>query len=135
MRSDLYAFAGLVYEALLGKRAIEGDTIPEMIQGTLYDRPLPASLVASWLPEEADALFAAAMAKDPEDRPGELLAWALRLADLLDGCTGPATGWPDPLPLQDSGPPCDPDAATLAGETLMPPEPAPPAPPCESSGA
>lgn len=98
-RSDAFAFATVVYEALLGRPPARGSSLPDTIHTILYE-PAPApSILATWIPEEVDRAFAEALEKNSDARPRELTAWAEALARLLEGHTGIARGWPDPMPL------------------------------------
>jgi CheY-like chemotaxis protein len=72
VRADVYALAAVLYEALMGRRVADG--------------------------VEPDAMFAAALAKDPADRPTNAEAWANDFASRLE-CGGHAAvvGWPGSL--------------------------------------
>ena len=109
-RSDGYALATVIYGALLGRPTVAGATLHEIIQDILYRPPQPPTTLASWLPPEVDAAFAAALAKDPDQRPKSLRKWAWDLAEQLEGLTGPTAGWPDPLPSTEPSPARAPDA-------------------------
>jgi len=93
-RSDFFSFAAVIYEALLGRQAAGGLVLADIIQSILYDAPLAPTTLASWLPREVDALFLAALEKDPAKRPSDFMGWAQSLASLLETCNGTAAGWP-----------------------------------------
>jgi serine/threonine protein kinase len=100
-RSDFYAFASVAYETLLGRRLVEALDLSEVIRCALEEAPLPPTWLAPWLPPEVDALFAAALDKDPGRRPASLTDWAHRLGACLDVLEGTVAGWPDPIPILD----------------------------------
>jgi CheY-like chemotaxis protein len=73
VRADVYALAAVLYEALTGQRVADG--------------------------VDPDERFAAALAKDPADRPASVEQWTSVLAEHLE-CGGHAAaleGWPQPL--------------------------------------
>jgi CheY-like chemotaxis protein len=70
VRTDVYALAAVLYEALMGRRVAQGI--------------------------EPDELFAAALATNPADRPSDAEAWANEAASRLDAMP-PRDGWPQPL--------------------------------------
>jgi serine/threonine-protein kinase len=84
-RTDLFSFATVIYEILLGTSPLERTEVTEILSAILRTPPTPATRVAPWLPESVDAAFAQAMAKDPAQRPPHLLPWAQGLARILEG--------------------------------------------------
>ncbi|WP_327147682.1 serine/threonine-protein kinase [Nocardia sp. NBC_01329] len=76
-RSDVYSLACVLYECLAGTKPYLGDSVERQIAAHLTDRPPLPSVVG--VPPAFDAVIAAGMAKDPDDRyesAGELAAAA-----------------------------------------------------------
>ena len=83
VRADVYALAAVLYEALTGRRVADG--------------------------VEPDDLFAAALAKDPANRPADAEAWATELALALSTQhSALGHGWPHPLGVLPPEPPVGP---------------------------
>jgi serine/threonine-protein kinase len=109
-RSDVYAFAAVVFEALTGRPVAAGRRLPDLFQQALSGAiPRPSSLRPG-LPEEVDRLLLHALDREPMSRPASIGAWAVRLADLLAAIhedAGPSDGgpsWPcEELALQGEG--------------------------------
>jgi serine/threonine protein kinase len=95
-RSDLYSFAAVAYEALTGRKAITGTDLGRVFIHVLTTVPEPVSTLVPGLPPEVDEAFGAALSKDPEDRPGDVEAWASALASALESEAGDpgVGGWP-----------------------------------------
>jgi CHASE2 domain-containing sensor protein/tRNA A-37 threonylcarbamoyl transferase component Bud32 len=92
-RSDLFSFATVIYESLLGQPPLERLELKEVLRAILSAPPVPPSRIAPWLPPSVDAAFAQAMAKDPGERPKHVLPWAKHLARILEALPGTARGW------------------------------------------
>jgi serine/threonine-protein kinase len=84
-RSDLFAVAAILFEALAGRPAFEGKNPVEILHATLYEQP-PA-LTGSPAVAAADRVVRRALAKRPADRPAsaEAMAEELRAVRGLDG--------------------------------------------------
>ena len=95
-RSDLYSFACVVYEALVGQSPVQGHTLPGIINEVLHQAAQPPSRLRSGLSVEIDRAFEQALEKDPEGRTQDLLAWADDLAEHLEACAVPVAGWSVP---------------------------------------
>jgi len=83
-RSDVYALAAVLYEAMAGRPAYEGDTIfklVEKINGPTL--PPPLSALDPAIPEAVDAVVLRAMAKRPADRPKSMTAFYNELANAI----------------------------------------------------
>ncbi|HWO19045.1 MAG TPA: protein kinase, partial [Kofleriaceae bacterium] len=78
-RADLYALGVLAYEALAGHRPFQAQKLEELASQHLHQPPPP---LGKRYPAALDRCFLRALAKRPEDRPGNALelAAALRIA-------------------------------------------------------
>ncbi|HTL97573.1 MAG TPA: serine/threonine-protein kinase, partial [Holophagaceae bacterium] len=98
-RSDLYALAATVYEALSGRRLIQTEFSMEVFSAITRGQHAPiASLVPS-LPRDLVESVESALALDPEARPGDLETWVELLASGLERMRPQGLGWP-PIPLE-----------------------------------
>jgi len=86
VRADVYALAAVLYEALTARRVADGI--------------------------DPDEIFAAALAKDPADRPNDADAWAMEVASRIESDSALMTqysalfaGWPQPLGILPPEPP------------------------------
>lgn len=111
-RTDTFAFASVVYEALLGIPPVRATVLSEVMSDILHAPPLPPSQFASWLTPEIDAGFAHALSKAPSERPEKLGVWAENLARCMESLGSPREGWPDMAQASDSG-------SSLPGSDLM----------------
>jgi tRNA A-37 threonylcarbamoyl transferase component Bud32/streptogramin lyase len=68
-RSDIYAFAILIYQALSGRLPFEADSAWDYITKHLTEEPVPIRRHAPDLPPAVEAVVGAGMAKDPTARP------------------------------------------------------------------
>ena len=66
--ADIYAFGGVLYESLTGKKPYERDTDVAVMFAHITEPPPKVSLARPDLPEALDAVIARAMAKAPEER-------------------------------------------------------------------
>jgi non-specific serine/threonine protein kinase len=66
--ADIYAFGGVLYEALTGKKPYERETDVAVMFAHITEPPPKVSEVRPDLPEALDDVIAKAMAKDPEER-------------------------------------------------------------------
>ncbi|MBK7893607.1 MAG: protein kinase [Anaerolineaceae bacterium] len=67
-QTDVYQFAALLYELLAGQRPFEDVNPLEMQQLVMKEAPPPITAVAPMLPDQFDAIFVKALAKEPELR-------------------------------------------------------------------
>ncbi len=82
-RTDLYALGCSLYRLLTGDTPYHGENVKEILRAH-RDQPVPAAREhAPETPPEVDALIAALMAKDPEERPADARAVADEIAELL----------------------------------------------------
>ena len=101
-RTDTFAFASVVYEALLGISPVRATVLSEIMSDILHAPVLPPSQFVSWLTPEIDAGFAHALSKDPAERPENPVGWAENLACRLESLGSPRDGWPDLAQASDS---------------------------------
>src|SRR4051794_19689195 len=66
--ADIYAFGGVLYEALTGKKPYERDTDVAVMFAHITEPPPAVTKVRADLPAPLDAVIARAMAKSPEER-------------------------------------------------------------------
>lgn len=84
-RTDLFSLGSIVYTLLTGRPAFAAERIPEIVHRMLtYDPPAPSSIVPG-IPEDLDRVVARAMAKDPEHRYLDAIAFALDLEAVGEG--------------------------------------------------
>jgi serine/threonine protein kinase len=75
-RSDLYSLGVMAYEALTGRQPFTGATIPAIAEQHLFGEVPP---VGDQFPAALDRVFQRVLAKEPEDRPASVLAFAREL--------------------------------------------------------
>lgn len=121
-RADVYALAVIAFELLSGTRPYKGDR-RTLVTATVQ-APVPSLHERNQgLPPEIDALFEAAMAKDPDQRISSAQAFVQRLTAILRPYVPtPPTLPPGPAPAVPTLPP---DPAPSASGLL----PSPPVPP------
>jgi len=116
-RADLWAIGAILFEALSGRAAFQGETVPELVLQIVSD---PTPDLASLRPDCPPALVELVehcMHKDPAERPGsaEELAAALRAARADAGADGVA-----PEPSAPSSTKASPHAATVSAVAVAP---------------
>src|SRR5262245_13563994 len=67
-RSDIYAFALVVYEMVTGRKVFEGKSQAALIAAILEHQPAPLSSVERPVPRALETVVQGCLAKDPEDR-------------------------------------------------------------------
>lgn len=117
VRSDVYSLAATVWTLLAGRSPFEsaeaGDTTVRLLR-RIRSQPAPPVGRAD-VPPEVDAALAAALAKDPADRPASALALVESLRDAERRLGLPATD-----PLVGDAPPGDPPPGPLEGAAGRP---------------
>ncbi|MGK2856817.1 MAG: protein kinase domain-containing protein [Thermoanaerobaculia bacterium] len=91
--SDLYSLAAVAFEALSGRRVTPGDDLAQIFNDVLQ-RPRPRlSSVLEGVSPQLDEAFAAALARDPSERPASIGEWLDSLLDELERMPSSAAGW------------------------------------------
>jgi serine/threonine-protein kinase len=72
VRTDVYAFGVVLYEALTGVPPYAARNLPQLVAKMAHTMPSPARQLRPDIPEALDALIQRAMAKDREQRFGSL---------------------------------------------------------------
>ena len=112
--SDVYAFAAVCFEALVGRRLVSATEFTAICLEIVQAPPLAPSTLLPALGARVDACFAAALAKDPGARPASIEAWADELAAALgDVVADDGVGWPEQPHGEDRGVPSTLHAPTM----------------------
>jgi len=90
LRSDVYSLAVTTFEMISGRKPFEAETALGMMVRHMHDPVPSARAIVPSLPAAVDAAIAAAMAKDPPERPASAGAFARRLHQAA--AAGPAAG-------------------------------------------
>jgi len=98
-RSDLYALAATLYEALSGRRLIQTEFSMEVFSAITRGQHTPIANLVDNLPPELAEAFESALSLNPESRPDDLGAWVDALASGLERMPSKSLGWP-PIPLE-----------------------------------
>ncbi|GAB3161103.1 serine/threonine-protein kinase [Microbispora hainanensis] len=105
-RSDLYAFACVVYEALAGQPPFQRDTELALLYAHVSHDPPPLTPYRPDLPHAVNAVLTRALAKSPAERFETCQAFVSALRDAISGGTGdPAAASPSYPPVTPSHPP------------------------------
>jgi TolB-like protein len=94
-RTDLFAAAAILYEALSGRPAFVGATVVEVLSATLHEQP-PA-LAGDTAVVALDRFVRRALAKRPADRPASATEMATELEQIAAAGTPAATSVARPL--------------------------------------
>ena len=79
IRSDVYGLAALLYETIAGVPPFLGASPFAVLTSLLTEQPVPPSHLMQGVPPALDALLLRALAKSPNDRPKDVLAFAQEL--------------------------------------------------------
>ncbi|MEV4461928.1 protein kinase, partial [Microbispora sp. NPDC049633] len=109
-RSDLYAFACVVYEALAGQPPFQRDTELALLYAHVSHDPPPLTPYRPDLPHAVNAVLLRALAKAPDDRFPTGQAFVSALRDAISGGAGDPAG-----PVSPSYPPGPPSPSVPPG--------------------
>ena len=84
-RGDIWGLGGVLYTALTGERPYPQDSLPELAYEIAVSPPPRAADHVPGLPRGYDEIIAAALAKDPQDRPRSAADLAAALRAVAEG--------------------------------------------------
>lgn len=82
-RVDVYAMGVLLFECLTGRLPFQGKTVMEILSGHLFQEVPPMRVFRADLSPAFDEFMAKAMAKKPDDRFDDCIAFSNALVDLV----------------------------------------------------
>jgi len=92
-RSDLYSLAAVMFQALTGRRMVQGQEFATILLEVVQrDAPRLSEFLAD-VPPEVDDAFAQALGKWPESRPESVEGWANSFVDALERMPSTTGGW------------------------------------------
>ena len=94
LRSDLYSFAVVCYEALTGVPVVRDlAALPAVLMEVAFKNAPLAPTHLPDLPEDLDRAFERALEKEPDLRPDSVRDWAVSFVALLDDMPDYIRGW------------------------------------------
>jgi serine/threonine protein kinase len=93
LRSDLYSFATVAYEALTGQRTVPSEALGQALFEVLHKKPAPITSILHGASLALERMFARALEKDPEARATDIESWSSACAELVEGLPGAGQGW------------------------------------------
>jgi len=101
-RGDLFSFAAVTFEALVGVRPFPGDDAVTVSYAVVNDTPKNPSTLADGIPVGVDDVFLRALSKNPEERHGSAKELADALAEALQPRSLPRSvpSTPPPIPMR-----------------------------------
>jgi predicted Ser/Thr protein kinase len=105
-RSDLFALATILYEALSGRRPFDGEDLSALAYAVVHENVVPVTRLVPGLPPGLEPFFQRALAKAPGGRfpDGRAFATALREALESGGKPVPAAGDVEATVVADASP-------------------------------
>jgi CheY-like chemotaxis protein len=95
-RGDIYSLAAVAYFALTGHLLSSSQMIVRVLLDVLQNKPASvSSILGEDVPSSVDEAFEVALAKDPEDRPSDILQWVNSFVDDLASVPPAVPGWFD----------------------------------------
>jgi serine/threonine-protein kinase len=82
-RSDIFAFGCILYEALTGKRAFEGDTQFDVLSNIVHEEPVPLHELWHDATEDVDRIVRRCLAKTANDRYQSARDLAIDLREIV----------------------------------------------------
>jgi serine/threonine-protein kinase len=89
VRSDVYGLGAVLYATLTGRPPYTGVSVLKILSEMLASDPLPPSDVAEGVDRRLEAVCMRALARDPEDRFPEALAFQAALEDAASPLSAP----------------------------------------------
>lgn len=90
-RSDIYALGSIIYEMLTGTAPYEGENVMEVLHKKATEMPPPVRQLRPDVPLTVEALVERAMARNPDDRPQTMAAFAAEISLVLEAFVGRRT--------------------------------------------
>jgi TolB-like protein/Flp pilus assembly protein TadD/tRNA A-37 threonylcarbamoyl transferase component Bud32 len=115
-RSDQYALAAVIYEALAGRPPFIGPNARSILAKKLTEAPAPLRSVRADVPEVVDQVLTRALARHPDERFATMEEFARALAPAAPGAITPA---PQPRVLRTAAPERRPAARWLVIAPLL----------------
>jgi eukaryotic-like serine/threonine-protein kinase len=81
-RSDVFAFGCILYEAITGHKAFEGNDTIESLNKIIREQPAPIATLAPDAPADLQRIVRRCLAKDPEERYQTIKDVALEIKDV-----------------------------------------------------
>jgi serine/threonine protein kinase len=94
-RSDVWAFACVLFEMLAGKKAFDGETLTDAVAAIVKSEPDWRALPAG-TPRSVRALIARCLKKDPAQRLHDIADGRFQIEDALNDSVDPGTAVPSP---------------------------------------
>jgi serine/threonine-protein kinase len=82
VRADIWALGAILYQAVTGKHAFDGKTLPEVCAKVLGQDPPALRSLKPQLPAELELLVVRCLKKDPSERYADIASFAAALAPL-----------------------------------------------------
>jgi serine/threonine protein kinase len=94
-RSDIYSFAAVAYEALVGRGVTLEKTLGRVIVDVIQRMPPTVSTLLPSISVEIDNAFNAALSKERNLRPETIEAWVDSFVEVLEATEPQVPGWPE----------------------------------------